>query len=86
MHNEAGGLFLGALTFVDDWCLVAVVNQSGQLSQVVLVSQLLVVNLHETDSKLIGLVVDVFELLEGLGAFTAFGLVCGKDRLMSDFK
>lgn len=70
------GLFLGMLTFIDDWCFVAVVDQSRQFSQVVFISQLLVMNFHETNSKLIGLVIDVFELLKGLGAFTALGLVC----------
>lgn len=64
---------------------MAVVNQTWQLSQVVLIGQFLVVNLHKSNSKLICLVVDIFELLEGLGAFTALGLVCEKYKLTSAF-
>lgn len=62
-------------TFIDDWRLVTVVNQSRQLSQVVLVGQRFVMNLHEADSKLISLVVNVLELLKSLGTFAALGLV-----------
>jgi hypothetical protein len=63
------------LTLIDDWRLVAVVDQSWQVSQVVLIGERLVVDLHETDSELVRLVVNVLELLQGLGALAALGLV-----------
>lgn len=62
-------------TFIDDRRLVTVVDQARQFAQVVFVGQSFVMNLHEADSKLIRLVVDVFELLKGLGAFTTLGLI-----------
>lgn len=33
-------------------------------------------NLHETNVQLVGFVVDVLQLLQGLDAFLALGLVC----------
>lgn len=83
MRNESRNIFFSRIswqqrrvhTFIDDWRLVTVVNQSRQLSQIVLVGQPFVMNLHEADSKLISLVVDILELLKGLGTFAALGLV-----------
>lgn len=69
MRNESENIFwllaqnkkmnILAHTLIDDWRLVTVVNQSRQLSQVVLVGQRFVMNLYEADSKLISLVVNV---------------------------
>jgi hypothetical protein len=68
-------------TFIDDRCFVTVVDQSRQLSQVVFVGQCFVMNLHKTDSELISLIVDIFQFLQSLGTFAAFGFVCsGVDR------
>jgi hypothetical protein len=55
--------------------LVAVIHESWQVSQVILIGQRLVVDLDKSDSELIGLVVNVFELLEGFGTLAALGLV-----------
>lgn len=62
-------------TFVYDRSLVAVVDQCWQIAQIVLVSERLVVYLHESDAQLVGLVVDVLQFLQGLGALAALLLV-----------
>lgn len=55
---------------------MAVVHQLRQRSKVVLLGEIFVVNLHETNVQLVGFVVDVLQLLQGLDAFLALGLVC----------
>lgn len=68
---------MGRLTLVDDRGLMSVVHQLWQWSQVVLFGQGFVVDLDETDVQFVGFVVNVFQLLEGLDALLAFGLICG---------
>lgn len=55
---------------------MAVVHQLRQCSQVVLFGEIFVVDLHEPNVQLVGFVVDVLQLLQGLDAFLALGLVC----------
>jgi len=55
----------------DDRSLVAVVDQGWQIAEVVLVGQGLVVNFHKPNAQLIGFVVDILQLLQGLGALAA---------------
>lgn len=50
---------------------MAIVDQCRQSAQVVLIGQSLVVNFHKTDAKLIGLIVDILQLLQGLGTLAA---------------
>lgn len=54
---------------------MAVVDELWQHSQIVLVGQLLVVDLHEANVQLIRLVVDVLQLLQSLLTLFALGLV-----------
>lgn len=62
-------------TFIDNRYFMPVVHQSWQLAKTVLFGQLLVVDLHETDSELVSFVVDVLQLLKGLRALFALWLV-----------
>lgn len=50
---------------------MAIVDQCWQCTQVILIGQSLVVNFHKTNAKLIGLVVDILQLLQGLGTLAA---------------
>jgi predicted phosphodiesterase len=52
-----------------------VVYQSWQISKTVLLGQFLIVDLHEADAELVCLIIDVFQLLQGFGAFLAFRFV-----------
>lgn len=63
------------LTLIDDWRLVTIVNESWQFTQVVLIGERFIVNLHETDAELISFVVDVFQLLQCFRAFATLRLV-----------
>lgn len=58
-------------TFIDDWCLMPIVDQYRQIAQIVFIGQCLVVDLDKTDAQLIGLVVDILQFLQGLGALAA---------------
>lgn len=68
-------LLLGQFTLEQDGNLPPIVHQRGQTAQIVLVGQRGIVDLHETDAQLIGLVIDVLQLLQCLGAALAFRLV-----------
>lgn len=54
---------------------MAVVDQLWQHAQIVLVGQLLIVDLHETNVQLIRLVVNILQLLQSLLALFALGFV-----------
>lgn len=54
---------------------MAVVDQLWQHAQIVLVGQLLIVDLNETNVQLIRLVVNIFQLLQSLLALFALGFV-----------
>ena len=62
--------FLASLfTFKNDRDAVAVVDQSGQRAQTVFFGQFLVCDFNESDSKLIGLVVNVFQFTKNFFTF-----------------
>lgn len=58
-------------TFIDDRRLMAIVDQYRQIAQIVFIGQCLVVDLDEADAQLIGLIVDILQFLQGLGALAA---------------
>lgn len=68
-------------TLINDWNLMAVVDELWQCAQIVLSRQLLVVDLDETDFQLIRLVVNVFQFLQCFLALFALGFVCKLVRL-----
>lgn len=62
-------------TFIDNRYLMPIVHQSWQVSKTVLLGELLVVDLHETDAKLVRFVVDVLQLLESLRTLLTFWFI-----------
>lgn len=52
-----------------------IVHQSWQVSKTVLLGELLVVDLHETDAELVRFVVDVLQLLESLRTLLTFWFI-----------
>lgn len=63
-------------TFVYDRSLMTVVDQRWQIAQIVFIGQGLVVYFHKSNAKLIGLVVYILQLLQGLSALAALLFVC----------
>jgi hypothetical protein len=55
---------------------MSIVHQNGKRSEIILLGESFVCNLDESDAKLIGLVVDVLQLLESSSALFTIRLVC----------
>lgn len=68
-------LLLGQFALEQDGDLAAIVDERRQTAQIVLVGQRRIVDLHKADAQLVGLVVDVLQLLQGARASLALGLV-----------
>lgn len=66
-------------TFEDDGNAVAVINESGKSSQIIVFGESLIGDLDESDAQLVGLVVDVLQLAEDLLALLVERLVCSTD-------
>lgn len=55
---------------------MSVVDQNRKLSEIVLLGESFVCNLDESDTQLIGLVIDVLQFLKGLCALLTVRFVC----------
>lgn len=64
------------LTLINDRNLVSVVDQYWKRAEIVLIRELLVRDFYETDTQLVGFVVDVLQFLKSLETLFAVWLVC----------
>lgn len=74
-------IYCQKLTLIDDWRFVTIVNESWQFAQVVFVGEQFVMDLYEANTKLIGLIIDIFQLLQCFRAFATFRLVWCDDEV-----